>query len=124
MRNSKSRKHRFVKGLVLLTSLMVYGPASAFSEDFNLYAPPQVAGWSSWYTVASHVGRMSYSIDCNPSGDTQIYGQVRYWKTQDKQVVEDFIESTSITTASAVANVEVRLKGNPLGSQVRVSVDH
>jgi hypothetical protein len=103
---------------------MVYGPTSAFSEDFNLYALPQATGWSQWYSVASHFGRMSYSIDCNPSGNTQIYGQVRYWKNQDKQVVENFIKSTNITTASVVASVEVRLMGNPFGSQVRVSVDH
>lgn len=93
------------------------------SRDITLYAPPLT--WGSWSIIASHLGTITFSIECTPIGSTQIYGRVRYYKGENggTQVNESFIESIKITTSNSVANVELCLKGNPFGSQVRVTVD-
>ena len=95
------------------------------ARDIDMYAPPQSTGWSAWHTILNHLGTVVVDIDCSPTGSTQIYGQVRYWKGNGggSQVTEMFIESTQIRTAQCVATVEIRLQGNPFGSQVRVTVN-
>lgn len=93
------------------------------SRDINIYAPP--LSWGPWSTIASHLGSVTFSIECNPIGSTQIFGRVRYYKGDNggTQVEDAFVGSTNITTSNSVANVELCLKGNLFGSQVRVTVN-
>jgi len=93
------------------------------SRDLNLYAPPLY--WSGWTTVASHLGSISFSIETNAIGSTQVFGRVRYYKGEGAgtQVDETFIGSTTIKTSNSVANVEVCFKGNPFGSAVRLTIN-
>ena len=94
----------------------------AGSRAFNGYAPPNF--WGSWVTVASHIGSVSYRISYSAVGSTLVVAQVEYWKGSGggSKVVEDFRDTTSITTSNSVANVRVRFKGVPLGSAVRGSI--
>jgi hypothetical protein len=89
---------------------------------FESYAPPVV--WGPWQVVASHAGSVNYEISVEPIGDTVIYGQVQYWKGNGggNQVVEDFRESTNVSTSNSYANVEVRFKGIPTGTAVRGTI--
>jgi hypothetical protein len=93
------------------------------SRDINIYAPPLF--WGPWSPIASPLGSGTFSIECNPIGSTQIFGRVRYYKGDNggTQVDDTFIGSTIITTSNSVQTVELCLKGNPFGSQVRVTVD-
>lgn len=92
---------------------------SILGRAFNGYAPPNF--WGAWQTIASHIGSVSYSISYTAIGDTLVMGQVRYYNAANggQQVIEEFRDSTSITTSNSVANVEVRFRGTPLGSAVR-----
>ncbi len=94
------------------------------STDHNLYAPPLT--WGVWYTVQSHLGVHHCHISLHPaSGNTKVYGRVRYYKGSGggTQVDEMFTGSISFVTSNSVANIEVCLKGDPWGCGVRVTVD-
>jgi len=90
-------------------------------ERKQVYAGPMM--FSSWHVVASHIGSLSYSFTVTPIGDTVVVGQIRYFKAEHDQVVEDFQETIEIQTGNVVANVEMRLKGAPSGSSCWVDVE-
>ncbi len=94
------------------------------SRDIDMYAPP--LSWGPWMTIAEAGGSTRYLIECTPSGNTQIYGMVKYFKDRDDSapVEETFIGSTQIITpAQCMQAIELCLKGNPFGSHVRVTVN-
>jgi hypothetical protein len=88
-------------------------------SQFNAYAPPMV--WGAWVRIDSHIGPSTYNISYEALGDTLVMGRVRYFKGSDggTQVIEEFRDSTTITTSNSAANVEVSFKGVPTGSPVQ-----
>lgn len=87
----------------------------------QIYAPPLKYGL--WREVIGHIGRASFKISVKPIGNTDILGQVRFFDEENKRIIEDFGKSVRIRTGNSVAAVEVRLKGNPLGSSCYVDVE-
>lgn len=86
----------------------------------QVYAPPAVFG--NWQTVSSHIGPMKYAITVEPIGDTKVFGEIRYYNKEGKQVVKPFHDKVEIEVGNSIANVEVRLKGVPTGSSCKVFV--
>lgn len=88
------------------------------ARAFVGYAAPNV--WGPSVTVATHLGVVTYTIEYEAVGDTLVLGQVTYWKGPGagRKVTEQFRDSTTITTANAVATVDCEFKGIPLGSTV------
>jgi hypothetical protein len=87
--------------------------------QFNAYAPPDL--WGAWVTIGSHLGSVTFDISYEALGETLVVGRVRYWKGigPGGQVIEEFRDSTTITTSNSGANVEVSFKGIPTGSPVQ-----
>jgi hypothetical protein len=86
------------------------------SHVFNAYAPPMI--WGAWAIIASHTASIGYDISASAVGDTRIRCRVRYFKEIRNQVIEEFVDLTSIRTANVIANIEVSFMGVPLGSAV------
>jgi len=98
------------------------GSAQKPRTEFTAYAAPMT--WGPDVTVASHIGSFTYTITYEAVGDTLVMGRVSYYKGTGggQKVYEEFKDSTTITTANAVANVVCDFKGVPTGSAVTGSV--
>lgn len=90
-------------------------------RQYSAYAGPSV--WGDWVDVADTIGSVSYTITASAIGSTEIRSRVRYFKTETSQVVEEFADSTMITTGNAVAKVEVSFMGIPTGTAVDGTID-
>ncbi len=77
--------------------------------------------WSPYYELSSHAGSIGYKVTLDVIGDTQVRGRIRYWDTNGRQVERDFYDSIEFRTGNSFALVELKLKGEPLGSSVRVT---
>ncbi|MGG1215867.1 hypothetical protein ABE236_00080 [Priestia endophytica] len=92
-------------------------------QPFEHYAPPAPI-WGDWRVILSQLnGPQNYTIKYEPIGDTVVTGQVRYFNTLNKQVVEGLYQETSITTGNNVSNIEVRFQATPTGSAVRGTIN-
>ena len=83
---------------------------------YHAYAGPST--WGSWVIVGSHLGVASFTITADAVGSTLIKCRVRYYKTAHTQVVEEWLDNTTVDCGDCVANVEVSFEGLPLGSAV------
>lgn len=93
-------------------------------QRLRYYAPPVFFG--PWVTAASYCATsLTYSISFEPIGDTQILGEVKYFKYPNVEVTESIFSGAKITTAPAniCANIMVRFKGVPTGSAVDITVE-
>jgi len=89
---------------------------------FAAYAAPLAFGPK--VEVASHLGSVSYKITYSAVGDAIVLGRVHYFKEGvEGKVSESLVNGGSITTANAVANVEVDFKGAATGSAVEGTIN-
>ncbi|MCC5468521.1 hypothetical protein [Pelosinus baikalensis] len=86
---------------------------------FELQALPGIYGV--WLEIATHLNSSDYTITAEPLGDTEILGQVKYFNTNNAEIVKDFHREISITTGG-MGTVSVRFKGFPFGSVVRGTI--
>jgi hypothetical protein len=94
--------------------------ANLLLTRYQVYAPPLFYG--QWRVVGSHIGTATFNISVEPIGSTLVVGQVRYYNRDNQRVVQSFSNSVTVRTGNSVANIEVRLKGNPTGSSCWVTV--
>lgn len=111
----------FLFSLAVLPVLMAAPAAQALeTKEYGAYAPPNA--WGAWTNAGSNWGRETLTIRADPLGKTLVLGEVRYYDATGKPVVQPFRGAVRITTGDVAAVVEVRFKGVPLGSAVRVLV--
>lgn len=93
---------------------------TASLSKFTGYAGPNIFG--PWVVVGSHIGPVSFRITAKALGNTDLTAEVKYYKGENNQVIEGFIDTVEVKTANVVANVEVRFRGSPFGSAVEGTV--
>lgn len=101
------------------------GEANATIKSTYTYSAPPMA-FGPWVQVGSYCGPSRiYTIDFELAGDTQVVGQVKYYRYGQLQVIETILSGISITTApvNVCANIYLRFKGVPPGSQVDVEIN-
>lgn len=87
---------------------------------FGAYAPPFVYG--PWQEIASHIGRITYTITYSPIGDAQAYARVKYFTDAGPNEAE-FADQMTFTTGDVVATVSVSFKTlGPTGVSVNGTV--
>jgi hypothetical protein len=89
-------------------------------SSFTAYAPPLFFG--PWSVATSHTGRARVRLSASPIGDTEIFGEVRYYDSSNTQVVKSWHRQITFDVGDSYANIEVRFKGVPLGSAVEGEV--
>ena len=97
------------------------GDWATTSERKQVWAAPLVFG--PWVVVGSHAGEVRFKFEVEPIADTEIFGEVRYFKAKGKRVTEIFRKEVTIRTGDVYGNVEVRLKGVPTGASCWVTVE-
>jgi hypothetical protein len=88
---------------------------------FNAYAGPSI--WGDWVDVANSIGSVKYHLTAAAIGNATFRSQVRYFKTETDQVVEEWGDDYTITTGNAVATVSVRFMGIPTGTAIDGTID-
>jgi hypothetical protein len=100
-----------------LASKLTYGYLQMPSGSFTQLAPPLLFG--PWVNAIEGLGfRASVRIDIEPQGSTVIFGEVRFADQSMEQTVVAFQGSVLFETCDCLQNIELRLKGVPLGSAV------
>lgn len=109
----------------LLTLISINGAGAIDAElkknsrVFTAYAPPSM--WGPWVNIASHGGKVTYTITAKARGNTNIVGKVQYHGSGGLKV-RTFYDSITITTSDSWSNVLVQFKGEPLGTAVRGTI--
>lgn len=88
----------------------------------QVWAAPLTFG--PWAVIANHLNSVTFEVTVTPIGDTMVTGELRYWNKNNEKVIVSFKDSQKITTGNSIGNVEVRLKGTPLGSSCWVDVSN
>jgi len=87
------------------------------SGSFSAYAPPDVFG--PWVVAVDGLGyAATVRIDVEPQGSTTLFGEVQYANEDGQQTVTPFQGTALITTCDCLQNIQVHVKGVPLGSMV------
>lgn len=86
-------------------------------RNFTAYAAPMSYGPK--ITIASHIGKMSYTIGYSAVGDAIVLGRVHYYKQGgDDKVTESLADGATIHTSDVVANIEIDFQGAASGSSI------
>ena len=93
-----------------------------YMRRLQVWAGPSIFG--PWTVVASHAGRVTYSIKVTPVVSTVINSEVRYFGEGDSAPrVQAFFKEITIQTGDSVATVELRLMAVPTGVACWVDIN-
>jgi hypothetical protein len=112
-------KHLTAATLALSITVLVTTEAGA-ARMFDAYAPP--GAYSPWYNLPVHVGPVTYTISYEVLDKTSITGEVKYTDANGEEVTMPFDGTITFRTGKFPTVPQVRFRGMPFGSAVRVKV--
>jgi len=109
-----------VAALALLAVFTGLG-RTANAATCHAYAPPNYFG--TWTQVGAHIGAAHYSITVTPVGNTVVASEVRYFDVNGHMRIQPFHGRIEIDTGDSYGTIQIRCKGIPLGSAVKIDIN-
>jgi hypothetical protein len=105
--------------LALTVTVLATTEASA-AKMFDAYAPAGADG--PWYYLPVHVGPVTYTVSYEVLDKTTVTGEVKFTDANGEEVTLPFDGTITFRTSKFPTVPQVRFRGMPCGSLVRVKV--